>query len=193
MSTNMLLVRFYLKAPDGSLVMRDLDWEKGVKGGRVRLEAGGRAFQGALKAIKTKDINLPADQQEYVSYVPTAGGKVLTASGRHSGVTVWTDLGDGWHARVKVVTPTERREHPEGRECQECRVYDADTGRDMFTKQTHQFVNGGLSQMEWQIHAEAESRGAAPLTESNVGWCWKTKSLVAKNSPACVEHFLVKR
>jgi hypothetical protein len=170
-----------------------LTFEEGKAGKRKRLVVEGRTLYAYFKKLVTKDINLPPGQDSYDSWVPMVSGRVLAASGRHAGHTIWQDLGDGWEGRVEVVQPkTPRRVHPEDRVCQECRVFDVNTGKDMFTKKTHHYMNGSLSELEWEINAEAETRGAAPLTENNVGWCWRTKSLVAKNAPACTDQFVEK-
>jgi hypothetical protein len=150
----------------------------------------GRDFTAKFRLTMAQDIDL---EKPYPVWTPTLGDVVLFVSGRHTSREQWVPIGDGFQGRVEVSIPTEQREHPDGRQCKECRIYDPATGKDMFTKKTHEFVNGGLSELEWTITAEAESRDAAPLTENNVGWCFKTKSLVAGNAPACVEQFKEKK
>jgi hypothetical protein len=94
-----------------------------------------------------------------------------------------------------VELPTDSvRTHPEGRECGECRIFDPRTAQDLLDHGAEHFQNGSpLSSLEWQAMGEAEARGLPPLTRSNMGWCWRTKALVANNAPACVEHFLERR
>lgn len=195
MSSNAaLIVEYHIKGPTGQRHSVQVSWEEGISQGSQEVDIDGRKLKLAFEGIEAEDINLPPGVRTYKAWVPTIDDVHMFTSGRHVDVEVWIPLPGkpGWSGLVKLVQPTATRIHPEGRECRECRVFDQDTGRDIFTRQTHQYVNGSLSQLEWQIHAEAETRGAAPLTENNVGWCWRTKSLVARNSPACVEHFMEK-
>jgi hypothetical protein len=170
-----------------------LGLDEGQAGKRRRLTVDGRVFYASLRRLDTKDINLPPGMESYPSWVPVVAGCTLQVSGRHTDIIHWTSLGDGWHGRVEIEQPPpERRQHPDGHQCGGCRVFDGPSGREMFTKQSHHYANGSLSETEWKINAEAETRGAPPLTEANVGWCWRTKALVARNAPACTEHFVEK-
>ena len=154
----------------------------------------GRILYAYLDRVDSQDSNLPPGMKTYPSWIPKVSGCPLPASGRHSDITIWQDLGRGWQGRAEVVPPkTARRVHPDGRECGECRIFDGPSGKEMLTKPTHQYANGELAMLEWQIVAEAEYRGGSPLTGSNVGWCWKTRALVAKPSPACEKHFMEHR
>lgn len=160
---------------------------------RKRLVVDGRILYASLRAVKCRDVNLPVGMNSYTSWIPVVAGRPLHASGRHSDIVAWADLGEGWQGRAEVLQPeTPRRVHPDNRECGQCRIFDAPSGKDMLTRVTHLYANGGYSAKEWEINAEADTRGGPPLTPTNVGWCWKTKSLVAKGSPACEKDFMEK-
>jgi len=187
-----LRVRCVVHGPHGTEKSAELLFSDGSK--RKRIDVDGRILYATLKQSQARDVNLPAGMESYPVWIPTISGRDVHASGRHSDHVSWTDLGEGWQGRAEVLQPEAvRRVHPEGRECGECRIFDGPSGREMMTKVTHTFTNGpGLSSVEWEINAESETRGGPPLTPASVGWCWRTKSLVAKNSPACEKDFMEK-
>jgi hypothetical protein len=79
----------------------------------------------------------------------------------------------------------ERRKHPQGKVCGECKLFSRARGVDELTNITHTYVNGTFAMTKEIINLVCDINKAPSLTPDIVGYCSANQELCADVSPAC--------